>query len=675
MARSPSESRSPSSSPVPFPDPPAPVSESRIGSSFRSPGPGATGTGPNSTPPVNPGPASQGGSGAGPSGTGASGTGPSSLLPSAPVPVRPSGLASAGRQVPPAPAEQASMGPLWTAIFAVSACAVLGALAAAALGAGRSRPGAVVAALAALVLLVMLIVLRHKYGAAAEEQEQHEAELQHRAIELERSGYERQAQYTGTLRALSDAVDHLVRAQLPAALNGSAPSPPLPDSAAGNGEAAALCGRVTTAVAEGAAKLRSQFDDQIESSRLAVVTLARRVQASAHRIQEEATRMAGRHPADSDVLESSMRVDHAAAQQARHAQSVAVLCGEWPGQQWPQALPLLDVVRAASSRIVAYRRVAVSGEPDTAATASVVEPLIHLIAELLANATQSSPPTTQVLVTVRTVQRGAVIEMDDGGVGMEEHQLDQAREIVSGHRLLRLGDLGEIPQTGMAVVGQYVHRHGFRVDLMPSPYGGVRAVVLVPANMVENLEQGGTAQVGGAEPQPAPVQAAPVQAAPVPAAPVQAEPARPEPPRAEPRRAEPPPRMEPVGTEPARMEAGRAEPARTLPPPRTESAGMSRPEPAGGPATTAQDTGSLPQRRSRRGESEPAAHTRAAPAERPLTAQTPEQAGAWMAAFFGGADDANSDPPPGPAQAAYRGTDPPGSTDPPGASADSPDSE
>ena len=73
--------------------------------------------------------------------------------------------------------------------------------------------------------------------------------------------------------------------------------------------------------------------DQQDSMRSAVVALARRVQASAHRIQEEANLMADRHPGDGDVLEVSMRVDHAAAQQARHAQSMAVLCGEWPGQQ------------------------------------------------------------------------------------------------------------------------------------------------------------------------------------------------------------------------------------------------------------------------------------------------------------------------------------------------------
>jgi len=152
-----------------------------------------------------------------------------------------------------------------------------------------------------------------------------------------------------------------VHVQLPAALNGSVLPQSFPDSAAGGqAEVAALCDLVTGAAAEGAAGLREQFDGRTESYRLAVVTLARRVQASAHRIQEQATRMANRHPGNSDVLESSMLVDHAAAQQARHAQSVAVLCGEWPGQQWPQSLSLLDVVRAAAGRIVAYRRVAVS---------------------------------------------------------------------------------------------------------------------------------------------------------------------------------------------------------------------------------------------------------------------------------------------------------------------------
>lgn len=498
---------------------------------------------------------------------------------------------------------------LWATAFTLGGCGLAAFAVSAVLGAGRAPRGAVaggaVGAIAAVLLLAVLAALRRQVGAVGAEAGAIAAERQRlaeewrlRAAELERRGAERQAQDDARLSALSEAVENLVRVQLPAVLSGSVAPQSIRDSVTGgNSEAGALSNRVAVAVAEGAAKLREQLDDQIESSRLAVVTLARRVQASAHRIQEEATRMASRHPADSDVLESSMRVDHAAAQQARHAQSVAVLCGEWPGQQWPQPLALLDVVRAASSRIVAYRRVTVSGEPDVAATASAVEPLIHLIAELLANATQSSPPTTQVLVTVRTVQRGAVIEMDDGGVGMEEHRLEQAREVVSGGRLLSLGDLGEVPQTGMAVIGQYVRRHGFRVDLMPSPYGGVRAIVLVPAEMVEILE-------------------------------------------------------------PAEAPA----PPSLLAPP-------SAPEVESVPVRT-----TLPQRRSRRGDSVETGYGEITEAEPAPATDTPEQAGAWMAAYFAGSasdpkvePDTETETPGEP--------EPPGSASPFDSSSDSPGDE
>lgn len=497
-------------------------------------------------------------------------------------PAAPPGVARSGLHAADVGQDFGSMWLPWAAAFALGAGAVLAFVASVVLGAGRGWPGA--GAAASALLLATLGVLRSRYRGLdtdVAESERRAAEWQRYAEQLEQRVNEQQAHYTGTASALTEAVNRLVRVQLPAALNGSAVPQSAPDSVAGGqAEVAALCDRVAGTVAQGAAGLREQLDGQLESYRLAVVTLARRVQASAHRIQEQATRMANRHPGNADVLESSMLVDHAAAQQARHAQSVAVLCGEWPGQQWPQPLALLDVVRAAAGRIVAYRRVAVSGEPDVAATANAVEPLIHLVAELLANATQSSPPTTQVLVTVRAVQRGAVIEMDDGGVGLEEHHLEKAREIVSGRRLLGLGNLGEVPQTGMAVIGQYVHRHGFRVDLMPSPYGGVRAIVLVPAEMVENLE-------------PA---VPPVPPAPPP----------------------PPEQVSPRGTD-------------------------------------ATSQGWLPQRRSRRDESAPAVPDDPAPAQPALPAQTPQQAGAWLAAYFGTAADGA-----------------PGGTDPLGSSTDSP---
>jgi signal transduction histidine kinase len=327
--------------------------------------------------------------------------------------------------------------------------------------------------------------------------------------------------------------------------------------------------------------------DRDASIRSALIALSRRVQTAAHRIQEEATLMAERHPGDPDVLDVSMRVDHAAAQQARHAQSMAVLCGEWPGQQWAEPLPLVDVVRAAAGRIIAYRRIEVAGDPDIAAAASVVEPLIHLVAELLANATQSSPPSTAVPVTVRSVQRGAVIEVHDCGVGLDDHRLTQAREIASGARLIGLDELGEFPQTGLAVVGQYVRRHGFRVDVSESVYGGVRAIVGIPNELVETV--------------------APAEALTV-----------------------PPPAAPAAGEEEATAgEDGKRPLARRHSP----RHGTTRPAPAATPADAGPadadpaDTGG-----GGRAATSSAATNSASPAGQP----SPEQAGAWMSAFLSG---------------------------------------
>ncbi|GAB2471113.1 ATP-binding protein [Streptomyces incanus] len=376
------------------------------------------------------------------------------------------------------------------------------------------------------------------------------------------------------------------------------------------------------------------IDDREESQRIALVELASRVQTSAHRIQATVTGVAERHPGDSGLLEATMQVDHAATQQARHAQSLKVLCGEWPGQQWQKPLALVDVVRAASGRIVSFKRVEVTGDPDVGITASVVEPLIHLVAELLANATEYSPPRTSVSVTVRTVQRGAVIEVDDGGLGLDEYRLTEAREIVSGRRLLGVGDVGEIPQTGFAVVGRFAHRHGFGVDLGPSPYGGVRAVILVPLELLKALEPAGApgGRVLPAQP-PAP---------PVPTPPATA-------PSPEPSPAAASDHAVPVQTpEPAAEPAPSAEP----PPPATRAPGARHRR--------------LPQRRSRRDGYVPAV-------EEAPTAVTPpgspEDAGDWMEQFFEGGRTASpstgSAPPPSgavpPDPTSY---DPPCSTSP-----------
>jgi signal transduction histidine kinase len=393
--------------------------------------------------------------------------------------------------------------------------------------------------------------------------------------------------------ALETLVDH----QLPAVVNGAV-APPLPDLSIDEvathlvGQAAMHLGR-----------LREDQTARQDAVAAAVVSLGRKVQASAHRIQEEAARMVQQHPTDPDILHSSMRVDHAAAQQARNAQTLAALCGEWPGQSWHDSLPVADVVRGAAGRITAYQRVEVSGDPAVAVSARVVEPLIHLVAELLSNATQSSPPTTQVLVTLRQVQRGAVIEIDDGGVGLDDKRLEQVREIASGRRPVGIADLGEIPQTGLPVVGAYVRRHGFRVDITESVYGGLRAIVLVPTELTEAVAPTGVIGAGAHALSRRPERHA--LAAPAP------------------RQPEPEPDWE------LETQTGTVELEEPLPP----------------LVPNGDDLPVLPRRRSRRGHTVPQPQpTVDWPAERDVE-DDPEQAGQWMNAFLSGAAAANGQDP------------------------------
>jgi signal transduction histidine kinase len=450
----------------------------------------------------------------------------------------------------------------------------------------RVNPGAAVAfGVVAVAILALMGSLRRSHLAALAEVVRRENDIRARDDAAKAREVAWQARVDAQVERMREEIEFTLQKRLPAVFSHSEVPPPL--------HGAEQIGVATT---EGLDRLLSwiadEFDNREESRRLGLVELASRVQSSAHRIQAEVTALPQLHFDDhrtradleADLLEISMKVDHAATQQARHAQSLKVLCGEWPGQQWQKPMALVDAARAASGRIVAFQRIEVSGDPDVGVTPSVLEPLIHLVAELLANATEYSPPKTPVRVTVRTVQRGAVIEVEDSGLGLDEYRLAEAQEIVSGRQLLGIAEIGEIPRTGFAVVGRFADRHGFRVDLGHSPYGGVRAVALIPSELLEILAPAVTRPVRAVQsvPPPAPAEAVPdgpaatpAQSASTPALPVRAESA-----------------------------------------------------PDAAPRTDRQ----LPQRRSRRGEYDPA--PKPAPAATPPA--TPEEAGDWMERFFEG---------------------------------------
>ncbi|MHC5701488.1 sensor histidine kinase [Streptomyces tirandamycinicus] len=226
-------------------------------------------------------------------------------------------------------------------------------------------------------------------------------------------------------------------------------------------------------------------EDLRESAQRAFVNIARRVQAIVHRQAQELREMEDRHGKSPDVFGDLLRLDHGTALIGRLADSIAVLGGTRPGRQWSRAVPLYSVLRGAMSRIIDYQRVELHSVSEVAVTGPAVEPLIHALAELLDNATRYSPPQTKVHLTAVDVQSGIAVEIEDGGVSMSEEARERAERMLSQARQgIDLNDLGETPRLGLAVVGRLAQAYGFQVSLRPSAYGGVRAVLVVPQDLI-----------------------------------------------------------------------------------------------------------------------------------------------------------------------------------------------
>lgn len=222
-----------------------------------------------------------------------------------------------------------------------------------------------------------------------------------------------------------------------------------------------------------------------DSAQRAFVNIARRVQAIVHQQAHEMREMEDRHGRNPDVFGDLLRLDHGTALIGRLADSISVLGGARPGRQWSRAVTLYSVLRGAMSRIIDYQRVELHSVSEVAVLGPVVEPLIHILAELLDNATRYSPPHTRVHLTAVEVQSGIAVEIEDGGLSMSEEARKRAEKMLAQAQTgIDLNDLGETPRLGLAVVGRLAQSYGFQVSLRSSAYGGVRAVVIVPQHLI-----------------------------------------------------------------------------------------------------------------------------------------------------------------------------------------------
>ncbi|CAM5634110.1 ATPase [Streptomyces tanashiensis] len=225
-----------------------------------------------------------------------------------------------------------------------------------------------------------------------------------------------------------------------------------------------------------------------DASQRALVAVARRVQAIVHQLAKDLHAMQILHGTDLVVSRGLQDVDHRNALIGRLAASIAVLGDARPGRQWSKAIPLYDVLRGAMSRIVDYPRVKLQSVTEVAVIGPGAEPLMHLLAELLDNATTFSPPHTPVEVTASEVPSGIAIEIEDRGVGLTEEVRQRVERVMAQSQTgINLSGLGELTQIGLPVVSRLAREHGCEVDLRTSAYGGVRAVVLVPRRLITTV--------------------------------------------------------------------------------------------------------------------------------------------------------------------------------------------
>ena len=210
------------------------------------------------------------------------------------------------------------------------------------------------------------------------------------------------------------------------------------------------------------------------------VSLARRSQSLLQR-QLRLLDDLERKAADPGQLADLFPLDHLTTRMRRHAEGLIILSGAVPGRAWSSPVPVIDVIRGAIAEVEDYKRIAVVTNSEDMVAGSAVADMIHLLAELIENAALFSPSGTRVEVRAERVGNGFAFEIEDRGLGIKPEELDAINQQLSGPTDF---DLANADQLGLFVVSRLAARHGLRVFLRPSPYGGTTAIVVLPQSMI-----------------------------------------------------------------------------------------------------------------------------------------------------------------------------------------------
>ncbi|MER6414947.1 sensor histidine kinase [Streptomyces humidus] len=271
-----------------------------------------------------------------------------------------------------------------------------------------------------------------------------------------------------------------------------------------------------TAVVQ-AAQLSSQTGS--EQKLEVFVNLARRLQSLVHReisILDELEN----EIEDPDLLKGLFHVDHLATRIRRHAENLAVLGGAVSRRQWSNPVSMTEVLRSAIAEVEQYSRVKLVPPVDGELRGHAVADVIHLLAELVENATVFSAPHTQVLLRTNLVTSGLAVEVEDRGLGLLAEEASRMNALLADPDQVNVGRLLADGRIGLFVVSQLARRHGIRVRLQSNIYGGVQAVLVVPQALLGSapglpgaVSRGTDTDGGGLPlvPVPSPVAAGPVR--------------------------------------------------------------------------------------------------------------------------------------------------------------------
>jgi signal transduction histidine kinase len=217
------------------------------------------------------------------------------------------------------------------------------------------------------------------------------------------------------------------------------------------------------------------------------VNLARRMQSLVHREIELLDDLEAQVE-DPDLLKGLFTVDHLATRMRRQSESLAVLGGSASRRQWTRQVTMHEVLRAAVAEVEQYSRVKVVPPVEGVLRGAAVTDVIHLIAELVENATKFSSPQTTALLRAQHVSAGLAIEIEDRGLGILPADQQRMNDLLADPGRMNIDELLRDGRIGLYVVAALARRHGIKVRLQSNIYGGTQAIVVLPAQLLEQSD-------------------------------------------------------------------------------------------------------------------------------------------------------------------------------------------